>query len=642
MKKIFLFVFYYFILSLSYGQTLFTYGNHSVSKGEFLRAYNKNKSIGPNTDQAKRNYLQLYTIFKLKVQAARDMHMDTLPFLHSDLQNFRTQIENNYLKDPDEVNKLVDEAFRRSQKDIHVQHFYVFINSKMKPEDTLKLYKAINETYEELKKGSTDYDGVLSEISEKIAPVRGNDLGWITAFTIPYEFENIVYGLSPGQVSKPFRSKTGWHIFKNEQERPAEGKIKIAQILFAFPNGNILLRDQAKRLADSVYKALQSGADFQTLAKKYSDDRTTYMNGGIMPVFGVAKYDGTFEKEAFALKNDGDISAPFQTEFGYHIIKRIARYPVPSNENDETFMASLKDDVLHDSRIELAKDIFMKEVMVKTGFKYNNAINHKDLWKLTDTFYVANKIIPLGNIDEKSVLFSFNNEKVFVGDWLKYVKSVRRSYSSEVPVSYPDLLKNYVSLAALENYKKRLEKFNPDFKYQLQEFEEGNLLFEVMQKKVWSKAASDSVGLKKFYEDHKTKYKWSTSADAILFSCAKSSVADEAREEITKNKNWRKLFAGNDEIQVDSARYELSQIPVNSKIEFTPGMITNPVVNKGDGTAVFALILKMYPGNEPRSFDDARGLVINDYQNYLEKKWVEELKKKYPVHINEKVFKSIL
>ena len=307
-------------------------------------------------------------------------------------------------------------------------------------------------------------------------------MGLITVFTLPYEFENIVYSLKPGQVSKPYRSKKGWHIFKNEEERPAVGKIKAAQILFAVPAGNINMRDRAKQLADSVYKALKSGTDFGEMAKMYSNDKMTYMNGGIMPEFGVAKYDGGFERIAFSLKNDSDISEPFQTEFGYHIIKRISRLPVPANKNDETYMYNLKQDVLKDSRIEIAKEKFVKEILTKIGYQKNNSVNEKDLWKITDTFAIANKKITSGSVNEKTILFSFNNAKVKAGDWMQYARNVKNTYAAHAEQTYPDLLKNYVSIAALENYRNRLQNFNNDFKYQLQEFKDGNMLFEVMEK----------------------------------------------------------------------------------------------------------------------------------------------------------------
>lgn len=613
-----------------------------MSKDEFLRAYNKNKTSAVSKEQAIKDYLDLYIKFKLKVQAAKDNRLDTLPSLESDLQNFRGQIEESYLKDEKQVDALVDEAFNRSGKDIHARHFYVSINEKIPPADTLKLYKAINETYEELKKGRTDYDKILLEIKDKITPVQGGDMGFITVFTLPYEFENVVYGLKPGEVCMPYRSKKGWHIFKNEEERPAEGKIKAAQILFAVPAGNISMKDRARQLADSVYKALKSGSDFGELAKMYSNDKMTYMSGGIMPEFGVAKYDEGFERNAFALKNDSDISEPFQTEFGYHIIKRISRLPVPVNKNDETYMNNLKQDVLKDSRIEIAKEKFVKETLTKIGYEKNNSVNEKDLWKITDTFAIANKKIASGNVNEKTILFSFNNEKVRAGDWMEYARNVKNTYAAHAEQTYPDLLKSYVSIAALENYRKRLQEFNKDFKYQLQEFKEGNMLFEVMERNVWSKASADSVGLKQYYNEHTTNYKWNESADAVLFSCSNVTVAHDAAEKISGDKNWKRLVSENpSQIQADSGRYELSQIPVIDRTNFKAGLVTAPVINSGDGTAVFSAIIKMYPQNQQRSFEDARGLVINDYQNFLEMKWIDELKKKYPVKVNEKVLQSL-
>lgn len=642
MKQVYLLVAFFLSTSFSYSQSLFTYGSHAVSKNEFLRAYNKNKTIVENKDQALKDYLDLYIKFKLKVQAAKDMRLDTLPSLAADLDNFKLQIEDVYLKDEKQVNALTDEAYTRSKKDIHVLHFFVPVDAKMLSADTMKAYKAINETYDELKKGKTNYEDILAEIKEDIAPVQGNDLGFITAFTLPYEFENIVYGLKAGEVSMPYRTKKGWHIFKDEEERSAVGKIKVAQILFAVPADNNALRDRAKRLSDSVYKALQAGADFSEMAKRYSDDKMTYMNGGVMPEFGVAKYDGGFEMAAFSLKSDSDITAPFQTEFGYHIIKRISREPVPEDEND-AYIYGLKQDVLNDSRIETAKEKFVKEILAKTGYKKNSAVSDAELWKITDSFALANKNINVGGLNEKTLLFSFSNNKVTIGDWLQYVRRTKEGSQAADSPSYPVLLQNYIAIAATENYRKRLQDFNPDFKYQVEEFKEGNMLFEIMERNIWSKASLDSVGLHQYYEQHKNNYKWSASADAVLYSCANAAVAKNAVEQIDKGRYWRDVMSENStEVQADSGRYELSQIPVIDRTNFTQGLVTAPVVNSGDGTAVFAQVIKLYPQDQQRNFEDARGLVINDYQSLLEQKWIDSLKKKYPVKVNEKVFKTLL
>ncbi len=644
MKQLLLLIAFFSTSFFSYSQTLFTYGNNCVSKDEFLKAYNKNKTATTSKEEALREYLDLYIKFKLKVQAAKELRLDTLPSLEADLQNFRSQIEDGYLKDNKEVDLLTEEAWNRSKKDIHTSHFFVPMNNKMPPADTMKAYKAIREVYDELKKGKTDYEDLLAEIKEEIAPVQGNDLGFITAFTLPYEFENIVYSLKPGEISKPYRSKKGWHIFKNEAQRPAVGKIKVAQILFAVPVSNNVLRDRAKQLSDSVYKAIESGADFGELAKKYSDDKMTYMNGGIMPEFGVAKYDGGFEKVAFSLKDDEDVSEPFQTEYGYHILKRMSLSPVPADKNDEAFMYSLKQEVLNDKRIEMAKEKFVKEITSKTGFKKNSAINEAALWKITDSFTIANKKIVSGNINDKSILFSFNdNSKVTVGDWLQYAKRTKENPPTPGTSLYPELLKNYGNITATENYRNRLQYFNADFKYQLKEFKEGNMLFEIMERNVWSKASADSSGLLKYYNQHTSNYKWDMSADAVLYSCSNATVAKNAVEQIENGRSWKDVMSENPtQVQADSGRYELSQIPVVDRTNFTAGLITAPVTNNGDGTTVFAQVIKIYPADQQRSFEDARGLVINDYQSFLEEKWIESLKKKYSVKVNEKIFQSLL
>ena len=125
MKKLLLIFVFNSCLFYSYSQTLFTYGDHKVNASEFLTAYNKNKTATSNDSQAIRDYLNLYINFKLKVQAAEDIRLDTLPSMLADLQNFRSQIEDTYLKDEKEVNRLVDEAFLRSQKDIHAMYYFI-------------------------------------------------------------------------------------------------------------------------------------------------------------------------------------------------------------------------------------------------------------------------------------------------------------------------------------------------------------------------------------------------------------------------------------------------------------------------------------------------------------------------------------
>ena len=642
MKKVFLLIVLVISITSVFSQTLFTYGNNSVTKDEFLRAYNKNKTAVADKNQALRDYLDLYIRFKLKVKAAQEMHLDTLASLANDLQNFRSQIEDGYLNDEGEVNLLVKEAFDRSQKDIHIAYIFIPFTTAS---DTLKIYNTAQSVFKEVHaKPNAMADEVQKLQSQNIAAATA-DAGFITAFSLPYQFENIVYTLKPGEVSAPYHAKNGYYIFKNIEQRKAVGKWKAAQILITIPAvPSDEERSRAKKLSDSIYTALRNGADFNEIAKKFSDDKMTYMNGGVMPEFGTGKYDPVFESKVYGLQKDGDFTAPFQTEFGYHIVKRISTTPIPENINDANYSYTLKQQVQQDERISSAKEKFVNDISKKLGFKKNIAVNEKDLWLITDSFLVSNNKRSVGSLNENTVLFSFNNNKSLkVKDWLSFARDYKVSSGLYKGESDKELMQKFISISILDNYRKRLQDYNADFRYQMQEFKDGNMLFEVMERNVWTKASSDSAGLVNYYNQHKNKYIWNESADAILITSATEKIADDAAAQIKKGKDWKKVIAENSaQIQSDSGRYELTQIPVKSKVTFTEGMVTEPLVNAGDGTASFVKILKVYPANQQRNFDEARGLVINDYQNFLEEKWIEQLKKKYPVKVDEKVFQSML
>ena len=643
MKKIYLLLIVVTVSTSSFAQTLFTYGNTAVSKDEFLRAYNKNKIPADNKEKAIREYLELYTKFKLKVKAAQELKLDTLEALKSDVISFRNQIQDGYMTDEKGINSLVDEAFERSQKDLHILHFFIATDVKGN-EDTALAFKAINEAYTQLASGKTNYIEVSKDITQKYIPLKNSDLGFISAFSVPYNYENVIYALKVGGVSKPYRTKTGYHVFKLVEERKSAGRWKIAQILLAFPPAaNDESIKAVKSTADVYYNELMKGADFADMAKKHSEDKLTYLTGGEMPEFTTGKYDLAFESEVFKLKKDGDILKPFSTPFGYHIVKRISQIPTPTDKTDPGYMYELKQKVLQNERANTARDKFVKDVIKQLGYKKSATVKDADLYRYADsmtnsTTQAMIKKVPVSG----KTIFAFGTYNVTGSDWLNFVKDYKSSelYKNE---SGKELLDKYVEITALEYYKKRLEEFNPEFNYQMQEFREGNMLFEIMERNVWSTAAADSIGLLKQYNSNKEKYLWPESANAIVFSCSNSKTAEDAAAQLKAGKNWKTLADSSyGKMQVDSGRYELNQIPVAAGVKITEGLISSPLINTTDGTATFIKLLKIYPGNQQRSFEEAKGLVINDYQLAIEDKWITELKKKYPVKVNEAVLNTMI
>ena len=644
MKKFLLLFSFAGFTTCVFSQTLFTYGNMAVDKNEFIRAYNKNKTPVTDKEKALREYLELYVKFKLKVKAAMELRLDTLPQLQYDAQSFRSQIEDSYLNNEKAVTDILNEAFDRSQKDLHVLHFFVPVEMTATPADTLKTYKSISALYAALEAGKTDYDNLTAN---QPVNITHSDLGFITTFTLPYEYENLIYNLKMGQASKPYRTKKGWHIFKLIGERKAVGRWKVAQILFSIPP--TATEDDKKvfeKKADSVYTLLLKGENFGKMARWFSDDKVTYGNNGEMAEFGSGKYEPSFENEVYKLTKDDEISRPFLTSYGYHIIKRLSQSPVSANKADQAYQFELKQKIQQDARINKAKDLFVKEVLKQVPFKKTGAVSDADLYRYADSV-IAKPNSETGNaalypITTKTI-YSFAKTKLTGKDWLDFVRSYKGSGELYQGESNAALADKFITSAVMDYYKKHLEDYNTDFRYQMDEFKDGNVLFEIMERNIWGKAANDTEGLQKYYNENKTKYLWTASADIILFNSANKAIAEEARTALLNGKAWKKIAEeGNNNLQADSGRFEISQIPVPVAVKMSEGTVSETVINPVDGNTSFIKLIHHYNANLQRSFEEARGLVINDYQNILEEKWINDLKKKYPVKINETVFESLL
>ncbi|MBS1917948.1 MAG: peptidylprolyl isomerase [Bacteroidetes bacterium] len=623
-------------------QTLFTYGNNAVSKEEFLKAFEKNNTDKKPTEKAYRDYLELYIRYKLKVKAAYDEKTDTLAAQVAEMQNFRNQVVGTYMNDNESLNKLVNEAFARSQKDIHVGYIFIAVPKTATAADTIKLYQKAMAVYEELKKGKSFTEEVEANSDDPSAKTNRGDIGYVTAFTLPYEVENTIYNLQPSQFSKPYRNKAGYYIFKNLGERKAIGKIKVAQILIAFPpNATDSAKRSAKQKADSIYTAIKNGANFSDMAKLFSGDNISYQIGGEMAEFGTGKFDPAFENAAFALAKDGDISEPVLTNFGYHIIKRLQRKPVPSTNNKET-LEGYRQRVLNDPRNEYAKKNLLQRILREANFK-RAPVNEDSVWALTARDIKNPALSKDDSIKASKTFFTFAKKNVTIKEWLNYVRPIR-TITKNVDKSNKELLDQFIQASAFEYYRAHLEDYNKEFAYQLNEFRDGNLLFEIMQRKIWDKASADSTGLKNYFEAHKGSYFWQPSADAVLFTCSSEKTATDIRKKLQQEgvKSWKKMVDSSAGLaQADSGRFELPQLPMAEQKTFSAGQLSSMSTNQTDNTVTFAYIVKMYNEREPRNYNDAKGFVINDYQSYLEDNWITELKKKYPVKVNEAVLKSL-
>lgn len=621
-------------------QTLFTYGKDTVTAPEFMKAYQKNSGAAGKTGNAALNeYLDLYIASRLKVAEARALGYDTLPQMAADLRNLRAQILPTYLNDEAAEQRLIEEAFVRSSKDIHLAHIFIAVNRNGVVDEAAAKTRA-DQAAAQLAKGTPFATVARSFSDDPSVKTNGGDIGWLTAFSLPYELENLAYSTAAGKTSTTYRSKAGYHIFRNIGERPAIGRMKAAQILIAFPpDASAADKARAKKLADSLYTRILKGSDFAALATRFSNDVVSAASGGAIPEFGVGEYEPAFETKVFALSKDGALTAPFATSHGYHIVKRIGRTGVP--KRNEAGLQAMREKVESNDRIQTTKDELARKVMQQLGYRKEN-VSDAALWAYSDSVLDYK---PAGSgMNSETVLARLDHKEVTAADWIVYARSYRYKPDGTGIKAYPQLWDEFVKTTALNYYSDNLERFNPAFRAQVEEFREGNLFFEIMQRKVWGPAQADSAALETYYKAHRGNYQWKPGADAVAFYASDAATATAAQKEIAKSPaKWKEIVAGyEDKIASDSNRYEMESIPNPTNVALKAGAVTSPLVNTSDNTASFALILRMHPGTEPRSFAEAKGLIINDYQAELERTWLNTLRAKYPVTINQPVLLELM
>jgi peptidyl-prolyl cis-trans isomerase SurA len=645
MTKRWLIVFIAFSITITASsQTLFTYGKYTADAKEFLRAYNKNNSqTAGNKAKAIRDYLDLYINSRLKIQEAYEREYDTLPQIKSEVETLRAQIIENYMSDPEAITRLTKEAFQRSLKDIHVAHIFISFNDKAGIVDTAAASKKLNDVLSRLRK-KEDFLKVAEQLSdEPSAKTNKGDIGYITVLTLPYPFENIIYTTAPGTYSKPFVSKIGYHIFKNLGERKAVGKIKAQQILIAFPPGSDdAFKKRAGLLADSLYRRIMAGDDFGKLATSFSNDYISAATGGNLPDIAIGQFEPVFEKMVWSLKKDGEVSKPFMTSHGYHIVKRVSAKPVITKPDDKTNIDDLKQKIMSDDRWKTAKDFIYTRVQKKPGVQkmnYSDAV----LWALSDSL-LDFKPAGIGKaMNQQSPLFKIGDTTITVSQWISHAQVNRYKADRSGLKSYPDLMDEFTRSAMYEYYRSHLEDFSEEFCVQMDEFRDGNLFFEIMQQEIWNRTQNDSTQLWALYKKNRAKYNWKPSADAVIFFCSDANAAKTLHDQLKKDpESWRKVTETQSEkVVADSSRYEWEQIPGLEKATPKQGMLTQLTGNTADNSSSFACIIKVYTESSPRTYNEAKGLVMNDYQAGLEEQWIQDLRKKYPVVIDQKVLAEI-
>jgi peptidyl-prolyl cis-trans isomerase SurA len=627
---------------------LFTVKGNPVTVSEFKYIYTKtNQDKADFSEQSLRDYLDLYTKFKLKVQKARDMRLDTVETLRGELDGYRRTLANSYLVDKEVTEKLIREAYDRMQQDVDVSHIFVACDRNAKAADTLRAYNRIT-AWQKMLKGGLEFEKLAADSSEdKSAKENKGNLGFITAM-LPdgyYTMEKAIYASKTGEV-KLVRSNSGYHLVKVNATRPARGEIEVAQILIRKSDAGEKNIKQKMR-ADSAYAALQAGGKWEDICAQYSEDKVSAAKGGYLGFFGINRYQRAFEDAAFALQKDGDFSQPVETSIGWHIIQRKSRRPLGSFEQ---MKRALAERVKRDSRSEIAKQSMIDRIKKESNFKEFPKVLNEWAAKQTDSVFLTFKWKP-DPAKPQTALMRFNDKNYTVADFEEYcARSSRdrmRGAGYPVQETIQKLYKNWSDETAMQYEESQLDKKYPEFKSLMREYEEGILLFEALKQNVWDKANTDTVGLQNYFNANLSqKYRWEERARTSIYTLKTddAKVLEDVRAFAAKNPSADVLKKFNKQdgevLTVMEKNYEKGKHK-DLLNNWKAGALTDARTDAGTKTASFMKVEEILPP-AAKTLAEARGYAVADYQDFLEKQWIEELRKEYPVKVDETVLKSLI
>jgi peptidyl-prolyl cis-trans isomerase SurA len=616
-------------------RVLVTIGNKEFLIDEFERIYKKNNQnlLEASEKKTPEQYLDMFINFKLKVIEAQNLKMDTAVSFINELAGYRKELAVPYLTDISYNEKMVEDTYQRMKTEVKASHILISLVENPTPEDTLKVYKKIMDIRDKILNG-LNFNEAAAEYSEDPGAKNSHgDLGYFSAFQMIFPFEDVAFNTPIGGLSMPVRTQFGYHLIKVWDKRPARGEIKVAHIMKMYPpevNDSVMKKLRSE--ADSIYAQLQNSGDFAELAKKYSDDKRSSEVGGELAWFSSGNMISEFADQAFALKNNGDISKPFATQFGYHIVKRLDYHPVKE-------FADIKKEIESKIKSEPDRSVHSKSAFIgKLKTEYNFKINQQ----IADN--VKNNNYPLtegtGQQDNKltDAIFVLNNEKFTVGKFFAFLKTNHPDVKEFAGDSFDKYFNSWVEneLTAYEDL--RLENKYPEFKYLLQEYYDGILLFNISDQKIWSKAAGDSTGLQGYYEKNKGAYMWGERFKGAIITCPDQATRDDVEKFYAAGMTNKEIL---DRINASQVKIKIEE----SAWEKGANLVVDYYVWNGTKPDGFNEMLVFVRGNktnpEPKLLDEARGLYLSDYQNYLDAEWIKGLRNKYPVKVNKKLLKTI-
>lgn len=614
---------------------LMTINKKPVTLSEFEYLYHKNNSQQLQ-QQSLDEYVDMFVTYKLKVADAEAAGIDTTAAFRKEFNGYRNELARPYMRDNSIEEQLINEAYARMGENVDVSHIMLPLGMNPKEADSLKT-KLDNIRTEILNGASFEELALQNSIDPSVKANKGR-MGFISANRFPYTFEKAAYETAVGEISPVIESPFGYHIIKVHARRPDQGKVLVQHILKLSPrdrNPEKIAETKAK--IDSIYQVIKAGADFSDVAKRESQDPGTSKKGGMLPWFGAGEMVKEFETASFALAN-GEISEPFATAYGYHIIHKIDSKGLEPLEDARKqivkyFGNDERGQLAEKTKLEALKKEHKSHVVESTLETVKKAIIANGGYDSVVIRQFADSQLPIakaGNITRPLSEAIKNMPATVKIDEIQAMGLLRSSADRSL------------NAVTIEYEQSLLESKYPEFRNLINEYRDGMMLFEISNRNVWEKSSKDKEGLEEYFKQHRNRYVWEDRKfKGTIIYTSNDSINNAVRLYLQENKPaadsvsrvLRKEFGRNVKVErIIAAKGE------NAVVDYIAFWGPKPEL-EAKWPSYVEYDYKVI--SVPEEAADVRGLVTSDYQAMLEKEWVASLKAKYPVKINQKVLKKV-
>lgn len=629
------------VFSQNKKEVLMTIEGKPVYASEFKRVYLKNLDLVQDESQKDIDgYLQLFIDYKLKIAEAQAQGLDEENLYKNEFSKYRDQLSRNYLFEDKITDELAKEAYERGKEEVNASHILIKVDYESVPRDTLVAYNKLNSIRERAVKGE-DFAQLAKIFSEEPgAKESGGNLGYFSVFNMVYPFENAAYNTKVGEISKVIRTSFGYHILKVNDRRAKLPKIAVAHIMISDKKGARTFNPEER--INEIHTMLKQGESFESLAQQFSDDKNSAVKGGKLSPFTKGDLRASeFENAAYDLKNSGDISKPVKTDFGWHIIRLDEKLPAETFEQQKEF---LEKKVTEGDRSKIVTAAINTKIKEKYGFKTGESfLPYFDTYVTDEVLKRKWVMNPIPSESEKT-LFTIGNKKLGSTNFAKFIaerQKTTRPYKQKEALLL-DLYDEFETENLKDYFKENLEEENEDYAAILSEYRDGLLIFDVMNKNIWQKAKNDTVGVQEFYNKTKQNYQWKQRVDADIYSATSEMLAQQIQKMLSEGKTTEEIKTAlntDDKVNVlvTPGLFEIEQHELPKGLEIKEGI--SKVYPNSDSFVVVNIKALLAPAE--KSLDDVKGKVLSNYQNDIEARWMQQLRSKYKVEVDNKTLKRL-